>query len=119
MSKMNPKDYSKKLSGTQLLSIFLIQSDSEIDRLIEPSAIEVRINDKSDFKNMKDGLTEVYHHYTIQVTSKKKAFFKVNIKLCIELRSKELFDKEFFDVFSKVTLPTITFQKEIRSESVV
>jgi preprotein translocase subunit SecB len=108
MSKMSPKEYSKKLSGTQLNSVYLIQSASEIDKTVEIGAIEVRISDKADFINLKDKLIEVHHQYNIQTRIKKKEFFKITVKFCVELHSEELFDKELFEIFSKATLPSIT-----------
>ena len=109
MPKMNPKDYSKKLSITKLLSVYLVQSSLEFDRTVEPGAVEVRITDKSDFKNLKDRHTEVHHQYNIQASVKKKVLFAITMTFCIELLSEESFDKEFFAIFSKASLPSITF----------
>ena len=109
MSKISPKEYNHRISKTELLSISLIESNVKLEKGKLPGGLELKIEDETSYKNTKKGFADALHQYHVEATLKKKPFFEIMVKFCIELQCETPIDKEFFDIFSKVTLPRMTF----------
>jgi len=106
---ISPEQYSKTLSKTELIDIYLESClvDIKKESISFEKTLEVSIKDRSTFTHDGDKV-KVAHKFFLKATHperRKEQLIKITATYCLIYSADSSFDDKFFKVFKDTTLP--------------
>ncbi|MGA3287144.1 MAG: hypothetical protein ABSD46_06940 [Bacteroidota bacterium] len=111
MKKLSGKEYSEKMRGVKLNSVYLTECSAKVNRKKIPESLEIKIGDRTGFKSKNKKVYQIFHDYKLKAKGlkEKENFLDVDVRFCVEIASENMLEKDFFEIFSRTSLPMITY----------
>lgn len=116
-SSLSIEDYSRMLTGMNLVSVYLEKCEGKVDHHATGSAFEasrasggVPIDVKESASYTADGeIVSIRHSYALDAKFKRKPLLRLKAEYVLTFQATTGFDDEFFSMFKEASLPLFTW----------